>query len=116
MLSIKLHNLVFQSYHGVHEEERILGNSFVVNVAVCFNVKEKVTSIADTVNYVPLYNIIKKRMDVPVALLETLAGDMVTDIHEFDSRLKSITISIEKKNPPILNIQGSVSVSITKDF
>ena len=55
-------------------------------------------------------------MDVPVALLETLAGDMVTDIHEFDSRLKSITISIEKKNPPILNIQGSVSVSITKDF
>ena len=105
MLSIKLHNLVFQSYHGVHEEERILGNSFVVNVAVCFNV-----------NYVSLYNIIKKRMDVPVALLETLAGDMVTDIHEFDSRLKSITISIEKKNPPILNIQGSVSVSITKDF
>lgn len=116
MFTISLHNLIFHAFHGVYEEERILGNDFEVNVSVTFEPAQRVTSLPDTINYVSVYHIIKKAMELPEPLLETLAQDMTQSIREFDSRIKTISVSIEKKNPPISNMQGSVSVHYKKAF
>ncbi|MGB4843143.1 MAG: dihydroneopterin aldolase [Ferruginibacter sp.] len=116
MITISLHNLIFHSFHGVHEEEKILGNTFVVNADVSFQPDEHITAIDQTVNYVALYALIKTGMETPTALLETLVQDLAQQIHEFDKRIKSISITVEKKNPPVPNIQGSVSVNYKKEF
>jgi len=116
LITISLHNLIFHSFHGVHEEEKILGNTFIVNVDVLFQPDGHISTIDQTVNYVALYNLIKTRMNASTALLETLVQDMAQLIHEFDKRIKSISITVEKKNPPIPNIQGSVSVNYKKEF
>lgn len=116
MITILLNNLEFFSHHGVHEEEKILGNNFIVNASVSFTADEKISSIHQTINYVSIYDIIKKRMDIPTALLETLAQDIADEIYSFDKRLQAISVSIEKKNPPMLNIKGSVSVNYEKQF
>lgn len=116
MITIQLKDLEFFSHHGVYEEEKILGNSFIVNAYVCFDADEKINSIHQTINYVSIYQLIKQRMHIPTALLETLAQEMAEEIYRFDNRLQSISISIEKKHPPMLNIKGSVCVNYEKKF
>ena len=116
MLTINLHNLIFYAFHGVYEAERILGNTFVVDVSISFQVEENISTLQQTINYASVYEIIKQSMLVPTVLLETLVQDLAQQIHTFDKRIKSISISIEKKNPPIPNIEGYVSVNYKKDF
>ena len=116
MLTINLHNLIFHAFHGVYAAERILGNTFVVDVSISFQVEENISTLEQTINYASVYKIIKQRMLVPTALLETLVQDLAQLIHTFDKRIKSISISVEKKNPPIPNIEGYVSVNYKKEF
>lgn len=116
MFTINLVNLIFHSFHGIHDEENTLGNTFVVNVALCFTADEKIITLQQTINYASVYNIIKQKMLVATPLLETLVQDLAQEIYEFDRRINSISVSVEKKNPPIPNIHGSVSVNYKKDF
>jgi len=116
MFTINLHNLAFHAYHGVYEEERILGNDFEVNVSVTFEADKPVTSLQHTINYASIYNLIKQKMAVPLPLLETLAQELTQEIYNFDNRIKTISVSVEKKNPPISNMEGSVSVHYKKEF
>ena len=116
MFTINLHNLTFHAYHGVYEEERILGNNFMVNVSLTFNAAEPVTELHHTINYAAVYEIIKQSMLVATPLLETLAQELSHKIYQMDNRIKSISVSVEKKNPPISNMEGSVSVHYKKTF
>ncbi len=116
MFTINLHNLIFHSFHGIHEEERILGNEFEVNVSLSFAPDQTITTLEQTINYATVYEIIKQRMQVATPLLETLVQDLTEEIRALDNRINSISVSVEKKNPPIPNMQGSVSVHYKKDF
>ena len=116
MLSIHLNKLKFHSFHGMHEEEKILGNELELNITVLVNSDEKIVSLKQTVNYVTLYEIIKQRMDKPTPLLETVAQDLAEMICSFDNRIKSVEINIKKLNPPIHNFHGQISVSYKKEL
>jgi dihydroneopterin aldolase len=116
MFTINLHNLVFHSFHGIHEEERILGNTFIVNVSLDFMAVAPVTTLEQTVNYAAVYEIIRHSMQTATPLLETLVQDLTEKIYAHDKRIKSISVTVEKKNPPIPAFEGSVSVNFKKDF
>lgn len=116
MFTIHLKKLQFFSFHGVHEEEKILGNEYEVNVEVTFEEKGAITKIDDTINYEKVFELVKQRMNKPTALLETVAQDIANQVHSADNRIRSVSVSVEKKNPPIANIEGSVSVNYTKEF
>ncbi|MBK8610989.1 MAG: dihydroneopterin aldolase [Chitinophagaceae bacterium] len=116
MFTIKLQKLKFFAFHGFHEEERILGNCYEVNVALSCELAERVSLLEHTIDYGTVYQIIKKRMSMPTPLLETLAQDLAKEIHGIDKRIKTISLSIEKANPPIAGIEGSVCVNYKKDF
>ncbi len=116
MFTIHLKNLQFFAYHGLHEEERILGNDYVVNLAVSYPSDKKITSLEDTLDYGELFAMTELKMSVPTALLETLAQELAQEIHERFPQVCSLSISIDKKNPPIPNIRGAAGVSITKSY
>lgn len=116
MFTIHLKKLQFFSFHGIHEEEKILGNEYEVNADVAFDEKGAITKIDETINYEKIFELIKQRMNIPTPLLETLAQDIAHKVYAADNRVRSISVSVEKKNPPIANIQGSVSVNYTKEF
>ncbi len=116
MFSIRLNKLQFFSFHGLHEEERILGNEYEVNISLTFDEKGAVTKIEETINYEEIFEVVKQRMNIPTALLETVAQDLANNICSTDSRIRSITVSVDKKSPPIANMEGSVCVSYTKDL
>ncbi len=117
MITVHLDNLLFTGFHGVHEEERILGNEYLVNASLEFHENaEVITHIGETINYVAVYNSIKKRMSIPTPLLETIVMEIGNEIHELYPELKSINISIRKMHPPIEGIHGTAGVNWQKQF
>src|ERR1035437_1914803 len=107
MITVHLHNLQFNSFHGIHEEEKILGNEYIIDASVEFHEElGVVTSIHDTINYVYIYNIIRERMNVPTPLLETVVMEIGNEIHNEFPQIRSINISLKKMFPPIEGIRG----------
>jgi dihydroneopterin aldolase len=117
MITVHLHNLLFYSFHGIHEEEKKLGNEYEVDAFVEFHENaEVIEHIDDTVNYASMYEIIKKRMSIPTPLLETIVMEIGNQIHAEYHLLKAIQISIKKLHPPIEGIQGAAGVTWEKQF
>jgi dihydroneopterin aldolase len=101
----------------VHEEEEVLGNDYMVDCSVEFyETAEVITHINDTVNYVHIYDIIKKRMSIPTQLLETIAMEIGNEIIREYKELKVIDITIRKLHPPIEGIRGSVGIAWNRKF
>lgn len=112
MLSVYLQNLRFHSYHGVHSEEKLTGGEFEVNLKAYFHPQAlPVINIDDTVNYVSLYSLVKKRMEQPAELLETVVTELADHILIQFPLVEEVEISVTKLHPPIVAFQGSVGVS-----
>jgi dihydroneopterin aldolase len=114
MLTIQLKDLLFRSFHGVYQEETILGGDFVVNVTVdYFPPTDIIRQLDETLNYETLFERVKQRMDQSTPLLETIVMELANEIlHDFVA-VSRVWIAIEKKNPPISGLNGSVLVSYT---
>jgi dihydroneopterin aldolase len=112
MLSIHLHNLILFAHHGIYEEEKILGNEFELNITIKHVPQHlPVKHLSDTVDYVSVYDLVKKRMAVPTALLETVVTEIATQILAQFSLAEEVFISIRKIYPPVTQMRGSVGVS-----
>ena len=112
MLSIHLKDLVFNSHHGLYEEEKILGNNFIVNVHVHYLPDASmVTQLDQAVNYETIFAVVHKRMLQPTLLLETIVMDLCNSIMETFEMVHGVFVSVEKTNPPIEALNGSVVVS-----
>ena len=117
MVRVQLHNLLFRAFHGIHDEEKILGNEYSVDATLEFHENsETIVHINDTIDYSKVYDIIKTRMQVPTPLLETIVMQTGNDIHNHFPDLKTISISIKKLNLPIEGMQGFAEVSWHKEF
>jgi 7,8-dihydroneopterin aldolase/epimerase/oxygenase len=107
---IHLNNLRFFAHHGVYEEERLLGNEFEVNVDVAFTAAPAL-QLADTVNYVQVYETLKQQMAQPSGLLETVAQQACQAIRALDGRIRQVTVKITKRNVPVQGFTGTVGVT-----
>jgi len=116
MFTIELNKLLFTAYHGVHPDEKNLGNTYEVDVSLSTHVVEVVTELSQTIDYVTVYDVIRKRMAIPTPLLETVAQDLAHEICALDQRIKSISVSIKKRSAPIQGMEGTVGVSYKKEF
>ena len=116
MFTIRLNKLIFFAYHGVHEEEAIVGGEFEVSAQITFAETKKVEALTDTLNYVNVFTIIKDHFSRPVPLLETLAQNISEEIYKIDNRITSINVTIDKLNAPICNFTGTVGINYSKSF
>jgi dihydroneopterin aldolase len=114
LYKIHLDNLIFHSFHGLYEEEKIIGNRFEVNASVLISDPLHFNHIDSTVNYESLFQLINVEMKNPTPLLETLADNIINNISLLDSRITEITISIHKLHPPIKGYSGKVGVTLSK--
>lgn len=94
----------------------MIGCEFEVNLSVSFEMDDPITSMHQSINYVEVYEIVKKQMELPRQLLETISQDIADDIIKLDSKVKSIEIHLSKINPPIRDFRGNVCVSFTKSY
>ena len=95
------------------EEEGVVGGGYVVDVVVEFDLSavEKSHNLKDTVNYIKVFNCVKKEMKRPARLLETLLERTVSSLKKIHPSITSVEVKIEKTNPPIGGDAGSVAIS-----
>ena len=114
-MQISLENLMFFGFHGLYEEEKKLGNNFKVDVHIHVNsTSSPIVQINQTIDYVGVYNIVKKWMNIPTPLLETLLENMANNIFQEYTIAEKLSIKITKQTLPITNFEGSASVTIEK--
>lgn len=101
--TIELHNLKFHAHHGVLSEERLLGNTFTVDVALEADVKHAMETdeLCGTINYAEAYEVIKHEMEIPSQLLEHVCNRICSALFLHFTTLERARITIIKDNPPI---------------
>ena len=116
MITIHLHSMIFHSFHGMFKEEKVLGNDFEVNMDVVIDAPNPILKLHQSVDYVTLHAIIREVMDEPTPLLETVVQALADRVGHFDQKIKAVTVSVKKLNPPISNFQGTVGITCSKTF
>ena len=101
--SIRLHDMRFYAYHGVMEQERRVGGEYLVSLQVEADLSRAVNSdsVADTVNYAQLYEVVKREMAEPSQLLEHVAGRIGQRVLDRFPQVTALTVSVTKCNPPM---------------
>jgi dihydroneopterin aldolase len=112
--TISLKGMEFYAYHGCFREEKIIGTRFKVDASLVCRVEEAAISddIHKTVNYQQVHAEIRKIIDQPANILESIAYRILTQLKIVFPQIAHATITVYKLNPSIGGKTESVSVSI----
>jgi dihydroneopterin aldolase len=111
--TITLETMKFYAFHGVTEEERIIGGTFLADVSCTINTDAVETDcLEDTVSYAEIYDLVKEEMIKPSKLIEHVAGRIMKAIKNKFPQIPEITVSISKLTPPINGEAGNATVTI----
>lgn len=112
--TITLNRMKFYAYHGVMEQERIVGNDFNVTVQVHYPIERAAESdnLADTLNYAAVYDIVATEMATPSQLLEHVGGRIVRSLCKQFPLIAGGSVTVEKLTPPFKCQMESVAVTL----
>ncbi len=116
MVKIELEGMKFYAYHGVLEQEQIVGNNFEVTLKLVADIGDSVFSdnINDTINYAEVYEIVQEEMRIKSKLLEHLAGRISRRILREYPQIKEVSVKVSKLTPPFHCELKSVSIELTE--
>jgi 7,8-dihydroneopterin aldolase/epimerase/oxygenase len=117
MFTIALQQIKQFGYHGYYEEERVLGNYFIMDVEVSLpDTPEKANSLSQTINYESLLDIVLAEFHTPRQLLEELAQSISEHIKNQFPDISESIVAIKKTNPPLrASVENSV-VTLHKKY
>ena len=101
--SISLNGLRFYAYHGVMEQEAVVGAWYRVNLTIRTDTGAAVRSddLSGTVNYAQVVSVVKEQMQIRSALLEHLAGRIAQALLDTFPTVESLTVTVIKEHPPV---------------
>ena len=109
--NIRLNDLRFFSKIGVFEQERKVGNEFLMNVEVKISASSFVEEdLESSISYADIYAEIKDIMDREWLLLETVAKKIKDKLTVRWPQIEGGKISIDKMAPPIIGIDGRCGI------
>jgi dihydroneopterin aldolase len=93
----------FYAYHGVMEQEQRVGGEYLVSLQVEADLSRAAMSdsVADTVNYAELYDVVRREMAVPSQLLEHVAGRIGKAVMDTFPQVTGVDVTLTKLNPPM---------------
>ncbi|GAB4280734.1 MAG: dihydroneopterin aldolase [Marinilabiliales bacterium] len=114
---IEIEGMEFYAYHGHYDEERQIGNKFILNIKIETDLQKaaKSDNLDDALNYVDVYEIIKEEMhSVKSNLLENICERILNKLYNNLSLIKSVELKISKINPPIGGRVEKVSITMRR--
>lgn len=115
---IAIEGMKFHAYHGFYEEERVIGNDFVIDVYIesNFSMASATDDLYQTINYETVFEICKIVMREPVKLLETIGERVILGLkHQFNN-IESVKVRIRKLNPPVGGVAESSFIETDDNF
>lgn len=115
MSVIAINGMRFYAHHGCFEQERIVGTHFQVDLRMEVDTSSAEISdnIEDTVDYLEVYQVVKREMERPSHLLEHVAHRVGEAIRSQFPDTKNVVVRVSKLNPPLGGQMNSVSVEVT---
>mgnify|MGYP000269043697 CR=1 FL=1 len=116
---IKIRDLEIYGHHGVMKEENVLGQKFLVSLALYTDTRAAGESdnLADSVNYAEVSYLVKEQMEKETyRLIEAAAEQLAKKILLKFPLVKKVEVEIKKPWAPILLPLDTVSVSITRGW
>lgn len=114
---IHLRGLEFFAFHGVLPEERRLGQQFIIDLDLFYDLQAagKSDRVEDTINYAEVYRTVKGFVEgEPSSLIEHLAEKIAQGILiQFPCR--QVRVELHKPHAPIQGIFKDVSVEIWRE-
>ena len=100
---IFLDNVRFFAYHGVGQQEREVGNEFVINLQLKVDIARaaETDDVTHTVSYADVYENVKAEMEIPSKLLEHVCGRIIKRLFRTFPTVKAIELKLAKRNPPM---------------
>ncbi|MBP2650195.1 MAG: dihydroneopterin aldolase [Firmicutes bacterium] len=114
---ILLQNMMFYGYHGVYEYEREQGQRFYVDVELSLDFGRAATSddLADTLNYVLVYQQIKDIMETRrFRLLEALAEHIANTL--LTGRVNQVTVRVRKPQVPLPGQLDYIQIEVNRSI
>ncbi len=117
MDKIIMKNLSFYGYHGVMQEEAVLGQKFFVDADIYLSLKEagESDSVEDTVHYGLAFEVIKDIVENKrYGLLEALAENIAKELIGFSPMIQEVNVRIRKPEAPVNGIFDHFGVEIRR--
>jgi dihydroneopterin aldolase len=116
MNKILVEGIKLYAYHGCLEEEGRIGTNYMVDVSMetDFTEAAKTDDLTKTIDYVTVYNIVKKQMAIRSKLLEHVAERIISELKKEFNTLKKTEVKVTKLNPPMNGHVERVSIVITE--
>jgi len=112
---IVLTGLTFYGYHGVHPEERALGQRFVVDLALDLDLRPAGESddLAQTASYSEIYRLVREVVEGPPKNLLEAVAERVAQAALEASGARAVRVRIAKPWAPIKgSAAGTAAVEI----
>ena len=113
---IELEDMEFYAYHGCFKEEQVVGNRFMVNIAIQVDVTKpsQTDNIQDALNYVSVYELTKHQIQQNSHLVEHLCERILNAIHQKFDFVDWVKVKVSKMNPPMGGQMKAVSVTLQR--
>ncbi len=99
---IALEGMKFYAHHGHYDAERKKGNDFIVDAYITAGVNENLNDkLAHTLNYEIVFDCVKKEMEKPTKLLETVAVNILNELQKKFPYAISLRVRVSKLSPPL---------------
>lgn len=112
---IHLEGMVFYGYHGVDPAEKQLGQRFLVDLSVAFDLRRAGHSddLADTVNYAHLYRLAREVGEGPSCNLLEAVAQRIADRVLAETTVPAVRVRVRK---PGVAIKGSILAAATVEI
>ena len=113
---IEIEGMEFYAFHGHFIEEQVVGNKFILNIAIETDCDKAGISdkLDDALDYQKVYNLIKQEMEKKSFLLENICDSILNTLYQEFSSIKKATIKVSKINPPMGGQIEKVSITKTR--
>lgn len=93
----------FHACHGVFPQEQTVGQDFLVSVRCGYDITSAMEHdmLEVALDYGALYQLVAREMAAPSQLVEHVAGRIAKSIFATFPGVKTLDVTITKKNPPI---------------
>src|SRR5262245_7073409 len=101
---IFLEGLQFYAYHGANPEERVLGQRFVLDVAIAVDLHcaGQTDDLRDTVSYSGLYKLVRQIVEgEPRNLLEAVAETIASAVFQTFPPVQAVIVTVRKPDAPL---------------
>ena len=113
-----LHDMIFYGFHGVHPEERKLGQRFIVTISFesDHSKDQHIKHLHDTIDYSKVYADVKHIMEnKQFELLEACSNDILDELLKNYPAIETATVSIKKPSVPLNGPLNSVEVIMQRN-